>query len=279
MEPLELVAQLLNTEIGEIVDRLILIVSGFAAVGLLAMATLDILKTVLQPRRLFHRWMIMKEIKRGLYWFGEYQNNKADLRDDITRVESLIADYASAGDIFILYGQPTEDCMAGIKSALGIALMEPEDKLHELMIKAWCENADISRLRKLQKARAELLNLNKSTQSAKYLYAPKRAIRLPKGPNPDKLKYINAAISAEVTYLSAIIDSNINGLQMKMKFRWKIILQIFAIAISILLTLIFVASFDEISPRWVVFSFLGGLFAPFAHDILKNLTAAKGLRI
>ena len=232
------IAEQFGIRVDEFVSTLILILTGLAAVGLLAKVIVDLIKQVLEPRIYFNRALVRAHMRKSL---AGHIEGDVDLETVVDEVETRILQLTTAGNADLLFRMPVEKLISQLKAVTNIALSWPGDCDWSVY-----ENRSILRAFAKGLSRGNFDDLFESHRNGK-------------GTDPIR------------QYVKSIVDSNLNGLELQIDYWWSVILHILSVLVCIALTVVF----GGFTGPWMLFALLAGLFAPFANDLAGRLSGVK----
>ena len=234
---------------GKILDYALLL----AAIGTIAMALLELIKSVTFWRRHFHR----KRIER---WLATAPDSKAAYQ------QLMLLAAGGLESAAVLYDQPTAKLMGQIQAAANVALDFPSKYLafYEFIaaapqVRELRESGDDARLwRKFSEERME--GRPRKVSAADDVQA-------------------RGAAQARAR-LGNLVSRKLDVLQNEIEFAWARLNQLWSVAGGgALLAWVLLNQKSPPSPELVVLlSLLGGLVAPFAKDVVSALTSLRARR-
>ena len=241
----------LQTAVNAFADSWLPLLGGLAAVGVIAMALVELLKAVFFLRFVYHnlrfRYWLNNQCKKFATKFPDDPAPDAD-----TALKQLV-ELATGGDAMSLFNLKADRFAGQLNAAVQVMLAYPDGYSHP--IKAMAVAASKSDLDIFLSPQA-----SDADQEAKRAYSDSR------------------------TRISNIIQRNLDALQIKFSGLWELLMQFGAIVISFILILI-VLQFPTKNPAltalgshfsWVVFAVIGGMIAPVASNLVSALKRAKG---
>lgn len=180
---------------GAFIDKVVALLLGFAAIGLLAMAIVNVLKTLLPLRRWFYRHQITRHLRDSETALG-----------DASKAIALVIRY-SAENSRAFFDQEIDAIFSGIQRTKNLALSDiflPNDD-YQSLVRVWAGRHANDEVHKFYS----------------WLVAP---------PAPSKNE-----INQRIGVISSLIDANCVGLRVVINYRWKMTQQLAAVAVSILL--------------------------------------------
>ena len=231
---------LLHTSADTFASELVAMVIGFAAIGTLAMAFVSILKKF-RIRAIYYRYRLRTYLLRD------------GSRNDVNTTEDLIV-ALSAGEIWAFYEQDLNAIVSGIVTARAqvLAWLTSDDQRTALRIMVGPEGADDVE---------EYINHIEAQREGDATSSPTIS-------NANQL-------SALIGRLSALSDARFAGLKISIDYWWRQYMQGAAMLLSAALILAIGYNHFVSPAQALAYSFLGGLFAPFAHDVVKTLRGAR----
>ena len=239
---MELVISTLKT----IRDFVLLYAVLLAGVGALSMAFLELIKGVFFFRRRYNRWQVIKWVRCG-----------GDERA-LSEMHGL-----AIGDMYNtdpLYDQPLEKVMGQIQAAANVTMEFPDkyERFYHFLTSSPgdTENGD----RDLWLKFWQDLSRRKSP---------------PKDSDSDKEKAKKAGSAR--TRLNNLVDRRLDSFQMRAQYLWNRINQLSSLALgAIILFFVLLANQEALNLDFLqifTMSFLGGILAPFAKDLQKQLSS------
>jgi hypothetical protein len=229
----------LTTGSDTILNDLVSFVSGFAAVGLLAMAIWESLKILLSIRAMYFKERIPLHVKPASWG----------------KTEKLIIKYTT-GSAESFYKQELDEIITGLSAVVNIVLTDPLHDAHKRFLENWVEEVDLAKVE-------EYLKLTEEIEQ------PANGDALDDDVKKEKVKQAER----QKTRLKTILDANTRGLKASFSESWGRTQRYIIMGISFCLVFS-ILDYDRILDT-LILSALGGVFAPYAHDVLNKLKAAK----
>ena len=229
-----------------------------AAVGTVTMALLELLKSLFDARMRFHRWRIKKWAAAGaLAQLELLATGAAPRREAVRALHGFLTGEMQRADV--MYDQPTDKMMGQIQAAANVALDFPQ------------RYADLYRF--LAVPLGDKGDKDAAADADRWL---EYAEAIAKGsPQPDDKA--RAATQARAR-IGNIVARKLDAFQNETQYLWADLNQRVAVisAAAFLAYLLWSATVDPGAGdvvRVVTLSFLGGLVAPFAKDVVSALSS------
>ena len=262
-ETSNILARQIQTAIDGTVTDLWPIATALAAVGILAFATLELIKAFPVVRNWINSRLFRIRLKKNLRESNSVP--RAEIAHEVDAEIAEIAKLATGGDAWILFGLPAERMTGQINAAVQTALTYPEK--YKKIIVALAHNADI----------ADVVIVTSGL--------PKPAN--PIEPTSEERSAIEAFSNAR-TRVTAVIQRNLDVIQIYVADRWALINQISAVLVStVIISIVAFPSMTIFKPqipvvgdiiqlgKWALFSLIGGMVAPVAKDIVASLKTLR----
>jgi hypothetical protein len=243
------------------------IITALVSASTIAMAFIQVFKDFTPIRRAFQRHWIEDWISRRAGSFNNRARAFPDPREripsaDATVLQRYLIELATGGEANAFYDLQAEQLVAQMNAAAQIALDYPTHRSNFELIATISEGADI--------ADVVLLRTVPSVRQA--AAAPAQGGAAPGLP---------AGYTDARNRVGHRIQRNLDGLQIAMRDRWQLHMQLAAQIISILVIEVAVYAYSSWSPSpWSVVlaipvAVIGGYFAPVLRDLVAAL---QGLR-
>jgi hypothetical protein len=244
-------------------DRLMsgiwLTLSGAAGMGVVTMVVVQLLKDLLPVRRVWQRWWIQSVVRQ----------QAAKVNANPTQVLGDLINLATAGNARALYDLPVERLGGQFNAAAQVVLDFPAR--HTDLLRVLAAGADSADVQTLLTQRPQALTL-----------AAAPATAVPAAPaNPQQNQALVGFVDAR-NRVANQVQRNLDALQIAMGFRWKLILQIFSLAVgvacAVAIARVWTGPADERAsmPGSMVVGILAGFFSTVARDLLAVLENLRG---
>jgi hypothetical protein len=232
------------------------------AVGLLSMAIIQVFKDLLPVRRWFQQWWVRKWLeekhslvdkKEGRALIGE-----SDQVFSTGTAETQLVQLATDGDANAFYNLPIEQLCGQLNAAAQAVLENPSD--YKVLLLHLGARAELSDLRTL------------ITDTAQFRTPPTLDSA------PDRSTF-QAFVDAR-NRVGHQVQRAIDALQLSCAQRWKLWIQMIAIALSFVIALLSIQFFVDIhgtdkAKMVAAISIMGGFMAPIARDLIAGLQSLR----
>lgn len=213
-----------------------------AAVGTIAMATLELLKALLRTRMFFHRFMMRQWLK------GKTTKVNSALEDEVLQLAAGGRANESAW-----YAQPEEGMFQALRSAVNLAIQYPE--IYRNFYTFLARGADKNDVEACLKMTSLPPDLDSDTRKKRF----------------EIMTEINQARQR----IENLVTQNISCLENRISYVWARVNQICSVILAVAFLMYFMSQ-DAEAPKDLFVRFflaiLGGLVAPFAKDIVSALS-------
>ena len=234
---------------GRILDYALLL----AAIGTIAMALLELIKSVTYWRRHFHRGRLER-------WLATASDSKS------AHQQLMLLAAGGPGNANVLYDQTTAKLMGQVQAAANVALDFP---------------AKYPAFYEFIAAMPQVRELREGTDDAKtwLKFSAERMEGRPRKVSITDDMQARGAAQARAR-LGNLVSRKLDVLQNEIEFDWARLNQLWSVAGGgALLAWILLNQKPHLSPDMVVLlSLLGGLVAPFAKDVVSALTSLRARR-
>jgi hypothetical protein len=232
--------------IEKVSDHILDFAMVLAAVGVIAMALLELLKALSRARRHYHRWQVQQ-------WIGK----EAAYRSLLTLT---VGEVANAGALF---DQPIEKMMGQIQSAANIAIEFPENYFDLFTFLTTCTESQATQ-GDMNKWAEYIARASKGT-IAKEVSADQQLVR--------------DATQARAR-LDHLVARKLDAFQTTTAYQWALWNQTFSVAFgTFILWYVMILDESKTVPGWAYgFAIIGGMVAPFAKDVVSALSGLRATR-
>lgn len=227
-------------------------------IGLLSMATIQILKDTLPIRRMFQRRWLRQWLYEHSRRLKEVNSSKPEF--DISKAEAQLIGLATDGDSSALYSLPIEQLCGQLNAAAQAVLEQPE--LNEDLLLHLASNAGRDDIQ-------FVLNCSR-------FYRNQTGVRL----EGEARAHFSTCVDAR-NRVAYQVQRAIDSLQLSVSNYWKLFFQVCSIVLSGTFALVGLSLFGEPGGPWrqvgitFAIAILGGFVAPVAHDVIAGLQSLR----